>query len=111
MAEGLERALDKHPQWPPAAAQFRALCLDRNTDVHGNELIKRGGIYETDRFDEIVEYDENGRVLGISKTKKILSLENDEIKERRDVTAAKTLNRLNCMFEDQELTKQGDFLK
>lgn len=111
MAGGLERALDKHPEWPPAAAQFRALCLNKQTDAQGNELISRGGMYNHDRMEEIIEYDQNNRVKSVTKVKKINALENDQIKERRDITAAKTLNRLTGMFADEELIKQGDFLK
>ena len=102
MAEGLERALDKHPEWPPAAAQFRALCLDRQTDSEGNDLIKRSGIYDTRRLDEVVEYDQNGRVIKIEKVEKSLALESDDIKQRREKTAAKTLDSLNDLFKDEE---------
>jgi hypothetical protein len=100
MADGLERALDKHPEWPPAAAQFRALCLDRQTDAEGNDLIKRVGIYETRLLDEVVEYDANGRVVKIEKKERSLAIESDEIKERREKTASQTLNSLTDMFKD-----------
>ena len=40
MADGLNECLDNYPEWPPGAAQFRALCLGidpKNIDSEGND--------------------------------------------------------------------------
>lgn len=37
MADGLNNCLEHYPEWPPGAAQFRAMCLDKFFDSDGNE--------------------------------------------------------------------------
>lgn len=37
IADGLNACLDRFPEWPPGAAQFRALCLGIHLDKDGNE--------------------------------------------------------------------------
>lgn len=40
IADGLNACLENYPEWPPGAAQFRALCLGlnpRNVDEQGND--------------------------------------------------------------------------
>jgi hypothetical protein len=40
IADGLNRCLAEYPEWPPGAAQFRALCLGleaKNIDSEGND--------------------------------------------------------------------------
>ena len=89
IAEGLERALEKHPEWPPAAAQFRALCLNIQTDDKGKELACRAGIYSTEPTESMLE-------------RRRLALESDEIKDRRKNTAKNTLNNLMGMFDGDD---------
>ncbi len=37
MADGLNNCLDAYPEWPPGAAQFRAMCLGKFIDKDGND--------------------------------------------------------------------------
>ena len=42
MADGLNTCLERYPEWPPAAAQFRAVCLGKVVDKDGNEIWEHG---------------------------------------------------------------------
>jgi len=57
MADGLNKCLSDYPEWPPGAAQFRALCLGlnpRNTDSDGNDSTWQHAkmIADTKRWDD-----------------------------------------------------------
>lgn len=85
VADGLQKSLDRHPEWPPGAAQFRSLCLSIDVDNKGREITRPAGIYNTEPTEAM-------------KFKKALSLESDEQKERRESKAKNTLDSLTEMF-------------
>jgi hypothetical protein len=60
MADGLNHCLTHHTQWPPGAAQFRALCLGQFTDKDGNDSSWQhaGGAYKQFQPTKLIESDE-----------------------------------------------------
>ena len=46
MANGLNECLTRHPEWPPAALQFRSACLGIFTDKDGTEINHGGRAYK-----------------------------------------------------------------
>jgi len=73
MADGLNLCLDRHPKWPPGAAQFRALCLGIVLDKNGNAVSGKHNtaaykIFEPERL-----------------------IESDEVKSKREEAGKKNL--------------------
>ena len=50
MADGLNECLTRHPEWPPAAVQFRSACLGIFIEKDGTEVNHGGKAYKP--FDE-----------------------------------------------------------
>jgi len=46
MANGLNECLTRHPEWPPAAVQFRAACLGRFVEKDGTDVNHGGKAYK-----------------------------------------------------------------
>jgi len=68
------------PNFIPAAPKFRALCLGVATDNKGKEITVRAGIYDTEKYNEVVNYDANGCVVSVTKEKRQLALPKDAAK-------------------------------
>jgi hypothetical protein len=79
MANGLNLCLDKHPKWPPGAAQFRALCLGIELDKNGNDLSGKHNtaaykIFEPEKLIESDEAKAKREKAGKENLKKTLGL-------------------------------------
>ncbi len=46
MADGLNECLTRHPEWPPAAVQFRSACLGIFIEKDGTEVNHGGKAYK-----------------------------------------------------------------
>ena len=46
MADGLNECLTRHPEWPPAAVQFRSACLGIFIEKDGTEVNHGGRAYK-----------------------------------------------------------------
>ena len=93
MADGLNACLRDYPEWPPGAAQFRALCLGlnpRNIDPDGNDAtwqIKK--IEAANR-----RYDEE------QKQKRLLIADASAVEQNKKIAAAE-LSSLKNLFGTQ----------
>jgi len=60
MADGLNHCLTHHTEWPPGAAQFRALCLGQFIDKDGNDSSWQhaGQAYKEFQTEKLIESDE-----------------------------------------------------
>jgi hypothetical protein len=77
MAGGLNACLERYPEWPPGAAQFRALCLGldpRNVDSKGNDAAwQHARIESANRENEASRQTDRLRLTGegyVSRRKK-----------------------------------------
>lgn len=77
MADGLNNCLERHPEWPPGAAQFRAMCLGQFLDEDGNDSSWQhaGAAYKHHKPEKRIESDGH-----ISKRKKAGRKALDEMK-------------------------------
>ncbi len=94
IANGLKRSLDEYPEWPPGAAQFRALALNIETDSNGKKHVARAGIYNTAKTQSMLDRER-------------LCLESDEAKGKRLKTAERALGGLSSMFADASASDSG----
>lgn len=86
VASGLEKCLTHCPEWPPGAAQFRALCLGLDVDDKGREIARRAGMYDTRPTQNMIN---RMKELPVS----------DEHKSRRRKLAEQTIDELRGMFD------------
>lgn len=81
IADGLNQCLENYPEWPPGAAQLRALCLGknpRNTDSEGNDatwqLAHRDAenkkFWEGRQLEEQLRLEDQGRAERTQKLRK-----------------------------------------
>ena len=99
MADGLNRCLNDYPEWPPGAAQFRALCLGlnpRNIDPEGNEATWQLASPSHMAFDDPrrPENDPNHPAY----VPKQLVLPGDGAKERNRAANRKSKSLIDAMF-------------
>jgi len=69
MADGLKKSLDKHKEWPPAAVEFRAMCLGEDEEKsweHGSLAYKK---FDESTALEILPADEETQRNAFSKLK------------------------------------------
>ena len=101
MADGLNECLTRHPEWPPAAVQFRSACLGIFIEKDGTEVNHGGRAYKPfDRKSALTDQ------TALAKSKKAGASALDSMKEllaevkttdkRVAVTASRAISHPAC---------------
>lgn len=103
IADGLNRCLADYPEWPPGAAQFRALCLGinpRNIDSDGNDASWQLASPSHMLFDDPRRPENNPEHPNyINVRKKVLT---DQNKQKLENSANQELKKLKNLFGKKE---------
>lgn len=92
IANALNTCLEECSEWPPNAPKFRAMCLGIVTDSKGKELAHAAGMYSLERTEEVINYDSQGKVLGITKQAKPVEHESDRAKAKKSAIGRSALD-------------------
>ena len=102
IAIGLQQCLDRYHDWPPAAAQFRALCLgldSRNVDPSGNDVS-----WELKKISRPMPADDPSYPHYIPK--QAPKIEHLTPKEKRKATGKKSLTHLHGLLPVPETRRK-----